>query len=100
MALLAVAVSDSFLALSPHIVLPSIARVFGPYIVAFLVLAVLTGIRVAGGVAAALIPEEQVPLQLTATVAMGFVSLYVLTVEMRILGLLFRSYRDKLGWLG
>ena len=31
---------------------------------------------------------------------MGFVSLYLLTVNMRVLGLLFRGYRDRLGWLG
>jgi hypothetical protein len=100
MAFLAVAVSDSFLALSPHIVLPSIVRIFGPYLVAFLVIAALAGIRFAAGLGEAFIPDEQVPLRIAATLAMGLVSLYILTVEMRILGLLFRSYRDRLGWLG
>jgi hypothetical protein len=32
-------------------------------------------------------------------VLVGFISLYLLTVEMRILGLLFRGYRNRLGWL-
>lgn len=34
------------------------------------------------------------------SVILGFISLYLLVVEMRVLGLLFRSYRQRLGWLG
>ncbi len=30
----------------------------------------------------------------------GFVSLYLLVVMMRVLGLLFRCHRAQLGWLG
>ena len=99
MSLLAVAATDNFLALSPHVVLPSIVRVFVPYLVTFLLLAVLVAIRMAGGAAAAMIPLQQVALKLGAILVMGFVSLYVLTVEMRLLGLLFRNYRARLGWL-
>jgi hypothetical protein len=40
-----------------------------------------------------------VPILLLPIVIDGFVSLYFLIVEMRILGLLFRSYRERLGWL-
>src|SRR6185436_10865113 len=40
MALLAVAVTDNFLALSPHVVVPSIVRVFPPYLVACVVLGI------------------------------------------------------------
>jgi hypothetical protein len=99
MALLAVAVSDNFLALSPHIVLPSMIKVFVPYAVTFVVLALLASVRVGTGVAAAFVPVEEVPWNIAVTLVMGFVSLYVLTVEMRVLGLMFRSYRDRLGWL-
>lgn len=98
MALLAVAATDNFLALSPHVVLPSIVRVFIPYLVTFLLLGALVAVRMAGGTAAAMIPFQQVALKLGATIVMGFVSLYLLTVEMRLLGLLFRSYRARLGW--
>jgi hypothetical protein len=100
MALLAVAVSDNFLALSPHIVLPSMIKVFLPYAVTFIVLAVLSGVRIGAGIGEALVPIQEVPWKIAATLMMGFVSLYVLTVQMRILGLLFRAYRDRLGWLG
>ena len=100
MALLAVAVSDNFVALSPHIVVPSMFRVFLPYTLAFIMIAILFVMRMAGGVAVKLIPLEMIPLKLVATLIMGFVSLYLLTVNMRVLGLLFRGYRDRLGWLG
>ena len=100
MALLAVAVSDNFAALSPHIVVPSMFRVFLPYAVTCAMLAILFTLRVAGGLAAKQIPFELLALKLLSTLVMGFVSLYLLTVNMRVLGLLFRGYRDRLGWLG
>ena len=99
MALLAVAVTDNFLALSPHVVLPSILRVFLPYLLTFLLLGLLAGLRIEGGRVSDLVPLQQFALKLCVIVAMGFISLYLLTVEMRLLGLLFRSYRERLGWL-
>ena len=99
MALLAVAVTDNFLALSPHVVLPSIVRVFLPYLVTFVLLSVLFGLRVAGGIVEDLVPLQQFVLKSLITVAMGFISLYLLTVEMRLLGVLFRAYRARLGWV-
>ena len=94
MALLAVAVSDNFVALSPHIVVPSMFRVFLPYAVACLVLGVLVGVRFGSMFAMTFVPVPILP-----AVFLGFISLYLLVVEMRILGLLFRSYRDRLAWL-
>ena len=95
MALLAVAVTDNFLALSPHVVVPSMFRVFLPYLVTCLVLGVLAGVRFGSQIALAFVPVPFLP-----SIALGFISLYVLVVEMRVLGLLFRSYRNRLGWLG
>lgn len=95
MALLAVAVSDNFLALSPHIVVPSMFRVFLPYAVACVILAVLVAFKFGSQFLVAFLPVPVVP-----SILMGFVSLYALVVEMRVLGLLFRSYRARLGWLG
>ncbi len=100
MALLAVAVSDNFIGLSPHIVIPSMLKVFPAYIVALLMIGTLFGIRLAGGLAVNSIPLEMIPIKIFATLVMGFISLYLLTVNMRVLGLLFRSYRARLGWLG
>ena len=94
MALLAVAVTDNFLALSPHVVVPSIFRVFVPYLAATMVLGALVAVRF--GIGWAL---DFVPIPFLPSIVVGFASLYALVVEMRILGLLFRSYRERLGWL-
>jgi len=94
MALLAVAVTDNFLGLSPHIVVPSMFRVFVPYVVACLMLGVLVGVRFGSSMAMVFVPVPVLP-----GIFLGFVSLYILVVEMRVLGLLFRAYRDRLGWL-
>ncbi len=94
MALLAVAVTDNFLALSPHVVVPSIVRVVLPYLLACVVLGVLATIRF--GLAWLM---EQLPVPIMPSIIEGFVSLYLLVIEMRILGLMFRSYRARLGWL-
>jgi hypothetical protein len=99
MALLAVGITDSFVAVSPHVVVPSIVRVFVPYLLTFLLLAFLFGIRIAGGMGIEEIPSEWLPLRIVVTFVMGFVSLYLMAVEMRLLGLLFRSYRPQLGWV-
>ncbi len=94
MALLAVAVTDNFLALSPHVVVPSIARIMLPYFSACAVLGVLVTIRFGVAWLMGLVPVPFVP-----SIIDGFVSLYLLVVEMRILGFLFRSYRERLGWI-
>ena len=93
MALLAVAVTDSFLALNPAVVVPSILRVFGHYLVACLALACLAGLRVAGGLLL-----QMVPLPLLPALVNGFVALYLLTAGTHILGLLYHANRDRLGW--
>jgi FHA domain len=95
MALLAVAVSDSFVALSPHIVLPSICRVFLPYLVTLLLLAGLAAVRFGTEWGLKLVDVPVLP-----TVVTGFLSLYLFVVMMRVLGLLFRCHRARLGWLG
>src|SRR3954452_5744658 len=94
MALLAVAVTDNFLALSPHVVMPSILRVLAPYLVACLVLGLLLVVRIGFEVLMGFVPVPFLP-----SIVLGFVSLYFLVIEMRILGLLFRSNRARLGWL-
>jgi hypothetical protein len=99
MALLAVAVSDSFVALSPHIVIPAILRTFVPYLVTFGLLAVLFVVRFGGGLLALAIAGNDMGARAAMAVAIGFGSLYLVTVEARLLGLLFRSYRERLAWL-
>ncbi len=96
MALLAVAVSDSFVALSPHIVVPSMFRVFLPYVVTLVVVGLLVAVRIGSHFGMLLLAD----IPFLPSVLMGFVSLYLLVVMMRVLGLLFRCHRARLGWLG
>ncbi len=93
MALLAVAVTDSFVALNPVVVIPSIFRVFGHYLVVCLVLAFLFALSLAGE---QLIEAARLPV--VSFLVSGFVSLYFLAVEMRILGLLYYWNHQRLGW--
>ena len=63
----------------------------GPYIVACLVLGGVIGVDLA---AESMIDFVAVPI--IPSVLIGFVSLYFLIVEARILGLLYFVYRDRL----
>jgi hypothetical protein len=93
MALLATAATDNFLAVNPMVIIPSILRVLGPYLVACGLLGLLVALRWAGELLAELIPVPLLPALLRE-----FVSLYLLCVEMRILGLLYHTHRERLGW--
>jgi len=42
--------------------------------------------------------EKFLPVPLLPTIITSLIGLYLLVVEMRILGLLYRSNKDKLGW--
>ena len=42
--------------------------------------------------------EKLLPIPLLPTVITSLIGLYLLVVEMRILGLLYRSNKDSLGW--
>jgi hypothetical protein len=48
--------------------------------------------------AAAALHQELVPVPLVPALISGFLNLYVLSVAMRILGLLYASNEDKFGW--
>jgi len=93
MAVLAVAMHDSVTALNPIFVLHSIFKIPGPYVTACLVLGVVVGVDLA---AESMLGVVTVPI--IPGVLIGFVSLYFLIVEARILGLLYFVYRDRLQW--
>jgi hypothetical protein len=99
MALLAAAVTDNFLSLSPHVILPSIFRVFLPYVVTVLVLGMLASAGFGAQWFAEQMAGNDFALKAAVLLPLGFLSLYLLTVEMRLLGLMFRAYRHRLGWL-
>jgi hypothetical protein len=94
MALLAVAISDSFGALNPVVVVPAIARAPLQYLVASAMFFAVVALRYAGEV---FLPAI-VPIPLVPSLLAGFVALYCLTVEMRILGLLYFTNRKRFGW--
>ena len=93
MALLGVAMFDSVAALNPMLIFPAIGRVPLEYLIACVVLGLAVGVRFAAAWALAFIDMPIVP-QLVS----GFVGLYFLTAEMRMLGLLYKTKRDRFGW--
>ena len=94
MGLLAMAMFDTIAGLNPVTVIRSIARVPGPYFVAALLFDIVLSAYVLLSFLAGL---AHIPWFLSALV-MGFVELYALAVAMRILGLLYRTEKDRLGW--
>ena len=93
MALLAVAMYNTVFALNPLLIIPSMVKIPLEYLVACVVLVVVLGIRVLSATVLDMIPIPVVP-----TVIAGFLSLYFLTVEMRILGVMYNSKSDELNW--
>jgi pSer/pThr/pTyr-binding forkhead associated (FHA) protein len=107
MAFLAVATLDSAAAANPLVVVPSIFKVPLEYAVTVVLLGSVFGAWALGDFIIKLLFPANV--MLTRSVAMllasfgakifwGFVNLYLLTVTMRILGLLYLTRKEQLGW--
>ena len=106
MALLVVAMKDSVLAANPLIVVPAMLKVPMQYAVTVVLLLGVFGIRqlgslVSGGVGTLALRTHN---QNTFLAALAFqalwalLSVYLLTVTMRILGLFYNGSKQKLGW--
>jgi hypothetical protein len=93
MAILTVAMADSLSGLNPFVIFSGIGKVPLPYLTAcgifLVVIAVTHGLRM-------LLEYTGIPI--VPTVLSTFVSLYGLTVEMRLLGLLYHTNKAKLAW--
>jgi hypothetical protein len=93
MALLTVAMADSIAGLNPFVIFSGIGKVPLPYLTAcgifLVVIALMHGIRM-------LLEWTGVPV--LPTVLSTFVSLYGITVEMRLLGLLYYTNKARLAW--
>jgi hypothetical protein len=108
MAFLAVATLDSVGAVNPLVIIPSILKVPLEYIVTVVILAsVLIFTKVGDIVLTLAFPKGMLTQSVGELVAMfavkfvwGFIGLYLLTVNTRILGLLYLTNKDKLNWLG
>jgi len=106
MAFLAVAMKDTIMAANPLIVIPSILKVPLEYLVTSFMLAGVFGIRALGSMLATGAKHESYATRDMSVlfIALGlrlfwaFASLYLLTVGMRILGLLYVTKKRELGW--
>ncbi len=106
MALLAVAMKDTPLAANPLVVLPAIFKVPVEYILAVVVLAAVMGLRASGApLIHSIFPRELMThsmpklfAYLGARAIWGFANVYLLAVNVRILGLLYLTKKQKLGW--
>ncbi len=108
MAFLAVAMLDSVVAANPLQVIPSIFKAPLEYIIALIVLAAVFALRAGGDWAIQLMfPRGLTTHNMTKLVGYlgaqafwGVISMYLLIVGFHILGLVYVSKKEKLGWLG
>ena len=93
MGLLAVAIYNTITALNPLLVLPSILRILAEYIVTCVVLILLIYARqIASIFIVAFVPFVSMPI-------ISILTLYFLAVQMRILGMIYYTSRERLGWV-
>lgn len=93
MAILATAMSDSFTGLNPLAVLPPIAKMPLQYGAAFFFFLVIAGI---GSVLQFLM--DLIPIPFVSALPAGFITLYLVTVGARILGVLYGTQKEKFAW--
>lgn len=94
MALLAVAMSASYAAVNPLVVLPAITRLNLEYVGATAVFFALVTARYLSET----LLRAAVPVPVLPTLISGFLALYFLACEMRLLGLIYYEHKRKLGW--
>ena len=107
MAFLAVAILDSVAAANPLVVIPSILKVPVEYLITVIILAAVFVVRWLGGITALQANSEALTTTdmsvlfggLFVRILWGLISVYLLTVAVRILGLLYVTQREKLAWL-
>lgn len=107
MAFLAVAMLDSIAAANPLVVVTSIIKVPLQYLVAVIMLSAVFGMRLIGDMVSSAAGSETYTTRDMSVMFIGmgiqavwsFVGVYLLTVGMRILGILYLTQKDKLGWL-
>jgi hypothetical protein len=106
MAFLAVAMKDTALAANPLVVIPAIVKVPAGYLVTAIVVIGVFALRKFGDVAAMFAGAATYSTRDMSVLFLMFglrivwclVSVYLLTVSMRILGLLYLTNKHKFGW--
>jgi hypothetical protein len=96
MAFLAVAMFDSLAALNPLLLLPSMARIPGSYLLTVAIMSAVLAAKWAGDY---FLPRV-FPVPIVPSVLSTLAGLYLVMVEARVLGLLYRANKDRLGWFG
>jgi glucan phosphoethanolaminetransferase (alkaline phosphatase superfamily) len=94
MAFMAVAMFDSIGAVNPLLIIPAILKIPLEYLFTVALLAVILLVR---WLCKTFLPGI-LPVPLLPSVLSSFLGLYFLTVEVRILGLLYWTKRRELGW--
>jgi hypothetical protein len=94
MAFTGVAMFDSVAAVNPLLIVPSILRIFKAYVLAVVLLAVIVTFRWMTGT----FLKSIIPMPVLPDLIMSFVGLYLVMVEMRVLGLMYRAKKEELGW--
>jgi len=106
MAFLAVAINDDVMACNPLVVVPSILKVPIEYIITVALVGGVFGVRSVGdNVSDALVGPALFTTSMSKMFLLfglrtiwAFISVYLLTVTMRILGVLYVTKKHKLGW--
>jgi hypothetical protein len=106
MAFLAVAMKDSVMSANPLVVVPAIMKVPVQYGITAALLLVVFGIRKLGTILSSSAGHQMMMtkdmsvffMAVAIKALLGLISVYLLTVTMRILGLFYNSSKDKLGW--
>ena len=108
MALLAVAMKDSPLAANPLVVLPAMMKAPIEYFITVLFLLAVYGVSTVGDMLSSsagkgmMMTKDMSTFFVDAGIkcALGLVSVYLLCVTMRLLGLFYNASKQKLGWFG
>lgn len=94
MAVLAVAMFDTLAALNPFVIFPAMLKV--P--VEYLVVLTVTGAIVMVQIGKLYLLKLAIPLPLVPSLLGSMISFYLMMVEVRMLGLMYRAKRHELGW--
>ncbi len=106
MAFLAVAMKDSVMAANPLVVFPAILKLPLEYLVTCVLLIAVYGIRKLGDVISRVAMGEQMTtrdmnvlfISIIVQAGCAFVGIYLLSVTMRVLGMLYNTKKEKFGW--
>ena len=106
MAFLSVAMNDSVMAVNPMVVIPAILKVPLHYAATVFILCAVFGVRILGDTFTAAAGGDALSTREMSVMFMSFgiqivwslLSIYLLTVSIRILGILYVTNKAKIGW--